>query len=210
MTTKRTRDTLTREAFCQAALELIDEGGLEALTTRSLGEALGVHGTAVYRHFANKDVLVEAVLEHMLFTSGVAVPDTGTPRERLLGLLRSLRKAFAQHPNLAIANLTMQDEQASNTFVHIAFDLLSAMGLRGRQIVVAYQMLETFTVGSNAYDWGGYPQTLEARRRGRRMSGIQAFDAASRSLETMQKVNDEAFEVAAEALLDACEAMAAR
>lgn len=207
---KSARETLTREAFCQAALDIIDEQGIDALTTRSLGEALGVHGTAVYRHFADKEQLVEAVLKHMLLTSGVEVPDEGTPRERMLGLLRSLRRAFAKHPNLAIANLTMQDEQASNEFVHIAFDLLSAMGLRGRQMVVAYQMLETFTVGSNAYDWGGYPQALEARRRGRRMSGHQAFDAASRSLDAMQKVNDDAFEVAAQALLDACEAMAAR
>ena len=199
---------MTREAFAKAGLAIVDESGLEALTTRALGERLGVHGTAVYRHFANMDELREAVLAEMLIVSGVEVPDVGSPRERMLGLLRSLRRAFSEHPNLAIPNLTMQDEQASAEFVKAAFDVLEDMGLSGRQLVVAYQMLETFTVATNAYDWGGYPDALEARRRGRRLSGHPAFEAPSRSLEAMQDLNEEVFEVMANALLDACEAMA--
>lgn len=199
---------MTREAFAKAGLAIVDESGFEALTTRALGERLGVHGTAVYRHFANMDELREAVLAEMLIVSGVEVPDVGSPRERMLGLLRSLRRAFSEHPNLAIPNLTMQDEQASAEFVQAASDVLEAMGLSGRQLVVAYQMLETFTVATNAYDWGGYPDALEARRRGRRLSGHPAFEAPSRSLEAMQDLNEEVFEVMANALLDACEAMA--
>ena len=201
---------MTREAFAKAGLAIVDESGFEALTTRALGERLGVHGTAVYRHFANMDELREAVLAEMLIVSGVEVPDVGSPRERMLGLLRSLRRAFSEHPNLAIPNLTMQDEQASAEFVQAAFDVLEAMGLSGRQLVVAYQMLETFTVATNAYDWGGYPDALEARRRGRRLSGHPAFEAPSRSLEAMQDLNEEVFEVMANALLDACEAMATK
>lgn len=199
---------MTREAFAQAGLELVDEGGLDALSTRALGERLGVHGTAIYRHFANMDELREAVLAQMLVSAGVEIPSQGSPRDRLLGLLRSLRKAFREHPNLAIPNLTMQDEQATAEFVHVAIDLLSQMGLAGRQLVVSYQMLETFTVGSNAYDWGGFPDALESRRRGRRLAGHPAFDEPARSLEAMQQLNDEAFEVAVHALLDACQFMA--
>lgn len=201
---------MTREAFAQAGLAIVDESGLEALTTRALGERLGVHGTAVYRHFANMDELREAVLAEMLMVWGVEVPDVGSPRERMLGLLRSLRRAFSEHPNLAIPNLTMQDEQATVEFVKAAFDVLEAVGLSGRQLVVAYQMLKTFTVATNAYDWGGYPDALEARRRGRRLSGHPAFEAPSRSLEAMQELNEEVFEVMANALLDACEAMATK
>lgn len=199
---------LSRETYARAALAIVDERGFDALTMRSLGEALGVHGTAVYRHFASKEELVEAVLAYMLETSGVAIPEEGSPRERLLGLLRSLRRAFAQHPNLALPNLTLQDEQATNEFVHAALALLSDMGLRGHSQVVAYQMLETFTVGTNAYDWGGYPAALEARRRGRRLSGHPALDRSSRTLAAMERINDEAFDVAANALLDACERLA--
>lgn len=210
MSPRRSHEQMTREAFAQAGLDLVDEGGFDALSTRALGQRLGVHGTAVYRHFANMEELREAVLAQMLQSSGVEVPSEGSPRERILGLLRSLRQAFSEHPNLAIPNLTMQDEQATAEFVHVALDLLSQMGLSGHRLVVAYQMLETFTVGTNAYDWGAYPDALEARRRGRRLSGHPAFETPSRSLAAMQELNDEAFEVAAQALLDACEAMAAK
>lgn len=198
---------MTREVFAEAGLALVDEGGFDALTARALGQRLGVHATAVYRHFASMGELREAVLGQMLLTSGVEVPAEGSPRDRIASLLRSLRRAFAEHPNLAIPNLVMQDEQATAEFVHVALDLLSQMGLSGRRLVVAYQMLEAFTVGTNAYDWGGYPDALEARRRGRRLAAHPAFDAPSRSLSAMQKLNDEAFETALGALLDACESM---
>ena len=200
---------LSREAFADAAITIIDERGFDALSMRALGEELGVHATAVYRHFANKHELVEAALARMLVVSGAAVPEAGSPRERIAGLMRSLRRAFAQHPNLALPNLTIQDEQATVEFVRIALALLREMGLRGRDLVVAYQMLETFSVGTNAYDWGNFPDALEARRRGRRMVGDEAFDQCSRTLESMAAVNDDAFEIGLEALLDACAALAA-
>lgn len=203
------RESLTREAFADAALRLIDEQGFDALTTRSLGDALGVHGTAVYRHFANKDELVEAALARMIETSGVGIPEKGTPRERMLGLLWSLRRAFAAHPNLALPNLTMQDEQATAEFVRAALTLLAEMGLKGRNLAIAYQMLETFHVGTTAYDWGKYPDALESRRMGRRRSGARELEPMSRSLPAMEKFNDDVFEVAANALLDMCEALAA-
>lgn len=209
--TKRTRsEPLTREALADAAVRIIDERGIAALTTRALGEELGVHGTAVYRHFATMDALVEAALARMLEASEVSIPETGTPRERLAGLLRSLRRAFAAHPNFALPNLTIQDEQATVEFVRAAIGLLEEMGLRGRNVAVAYQLLETFHVGTTAYDWGEYPEALEARRRGRRLVGDPVFDDCSRTLDDMIALNDEAYEVGLQAVLDACAAMIER
>ncbi len=209
VTHEESKAPLSREVFADAALRIIDAEGFDALSMRALGDELGVHATAVYRHFASKDELVEAVMARMLVTSGVEVPDSGSPRDRIAGLMRSLRIAFAQHPNLALPNLTFQDEQATVDFVRLALSLLREMGLRGRDVVVAYQMLETYSVGSNAYDWGNFPNGLEARRRGRRMVGDEAFDDCSRTLEAMAALNDEAFEVGLRALLDACAVMAA-
>lgn len=202
------RRSLSREAFAEAAVAFVDEHGFDALTMRALGDAMGVHATAVYRYFSGKDELVEAALGAMLAESGVVIPEQGTPRERLLETMRSLRSAFARHPNFALPNLLLQDEQATIGIVDAALALLSEMGLRGHHMVVAYQMLETFSVGSNAYDFAGYPETLDARRRGRRLTGNPVWDDVTRDLERMRALNDEAFEVAAGALLDACEAMA--
>lgn len=204
------RRTLSREAFAEAAVAFIDEHGFDALTMRALGDSMGVHATAVYRYFGSKDELVEAALGAMLSQSGATIPESGAPRERMMAALRSLRGAFALHPNFALPNLLMHDEQATAAFVTAGLDLLAEMGLRGHTLIVAYQMIETFSVGSNAYDFAGYPETLNARRRGRRLSGNPVWDDVTRDLDAIRALNDEAFEAAAEALLDACEAMAVR
>ena len=191
-------------------MAFIDERGFDELTMRALGQAMGVHATAVYRYFSGKDELVEAALGAMLAESGVAVPASGTPRARLLGAMRSLRSAFERHPNFALPNLLLQDERATGGIVEEALALLSEMGLRDRSLVVAYQMLETFSVGSNAYDFAGYPDPMDARRRGRRLTGNPVWDDVTRDLDHMRALADEAFEAAAEALLDACEALGTR
>jgi hypothetical protein len=84
---------------------------------------------------------------------------------------------------------------------------LEQMGLRGRDLMVCYQTLETFSVGTNAYDYANYPQSHERRQRGRRMVGHPVADEYSREIGQIAEVNDAAFELGAAALLDACEAI---
>lgn len=52
-----------RNALQEEALRLISERHGPAFSLRELGEALGVSHTAVYRHFANKAALLEALTE---------------------------------------------------------------------------------------------------------------------------------------------------
>ena len=57
---------LTREQVLVAALEIIDQDGVEALTMRRLGQALDRNPMGIYRHAADKDALLDAVVEHVL------------------------------------------------------------------------------------------------------------------------------------------------
>jgi len=50
-----------RRALIDAALRTIDRHGVEGLTLRGVGEALGVSRTALYRHFSDKQALIAAV-----------------------------------------------------------------------------------------------------------------------------------------------------
>ena len=50
-----------RRALIHQALRTIDRDGVEGLTLRAVGEALGVSRTALYRHFADKQSLIAAV-----------------------------------------------------------------------------------------------------------------------------------------------------
>jgi AcrR family transcriptional regulator len=50
-----------RRALIDQALATVDKRGVEGLTLRGVGEALGVSRTALYRHFSDKQSLVAAV-----------------------------------------------------------------------------------------------------------------------------------------------------
>ncbi len=56
---------LTRDIILSAALELVDDAGLSALSLRSLGKRLGVSQAAFYRHFPDKAALLEGICEQI-------------------------------------------------------------------------------------------------------------------------------------------------
>jgi AcrR family transcriptional regulator len=60
---------LSRDRILRAALELVDEGGLEALTMRRLGKALGFEAMSLYNHVANKEDVIDGMLELVLAES---------------------------------------------------------------------------------------------------------------------------------------------
>src|SRR6478672_5194029 len=57
------REPLTRDRVLQAALRLADRGGLESLSMRRLGLDLGVEAMALYYHFANKDEVIDGIVD---------------------------------------------------------------------------------------------------------------------------------------------------
>jgi AcrR family transcriptional regulator len=59
----RKRAPLTRERVLSAAVELADERGIEALTMRNLGQEVGVEAMSLYNHVANKEAILDGVIE---------------------------------------------------------------------------------------------------------------------------------------------------
>jgi AcrR family transcriptional regulator len=57
------RTRLSRPLVLQAALALADEGGLEAFSMRRLAQELGVVPMALYKHVANKDELLDGIVD---------------------------------------------------------------------------------------------------------------------------------------------------
>ena len=96
------RVALGRGRILAAALEIIDRDGLEALTMRTLADALGVAPMATYRHYANKGELLDALLNAVAY--GLLVPEShGDWRSTALALARSVRENLLQHPGLVSA-----------------------------------------------------------------------------------------------------------
>ncbi|QNG20696.1 TetR family transcriptional regulator [Rhodococcus triatomae] len=95
----RRTTALTRAVIRDAALELIDEGGLDGLSMRKLAARLGVQAPSLYSHYTNKNDLLEdvasAIMEH------VDISGFGAGwREGLIVWARSYRSALGAHPNI--------------------------------------------------------------------------------------------------------------
>src|SRR6185369_710809 len=70
-----TRIPLSRERILRAALELADEGGIESLTMRKLGETLGFEAMSLYNHVARKDDVLDGILDLVLAETSPPSPD---------------------------------------------------------------------------------------------------------------------------------------
>jgi TetR/AcrR family transcriptional regulator, tetracycline repressor protein len=91
---------ISRRKALIAALAIIDAEGLEAFSIRRLAEELGVNGTSLYHHFANKEEILVGAAE--LALADVRTPDTTeqTWQTWLPENTRMLRKAMVAHPAL--------------------------------------------------------------------------------------------------------------
>jgi AcrR family transcriptional regulator len=69
------RTPLNRERVLRAAVALADESGIESLSMRRLGQALGVEAMSLYNHVANKDDLLNGITDLVL--SEIELPDGG-------------------------------------------------------------------------------------------------------------------------------------
>jgi AcrR family transcriptional regulator len=63
------RFPLSRDRILHAALDLADEHGIESLTMRKLGQALGFEAMSLYNHVANKDDVLDGILDLVLAES---------------------------------------------------------------------------------------------------------------------------------------------
>ena len=57
--------TLTKDRVIITAIKLADAGGIEAMSMRKLGRELGVEAMAIYHHFADKNQLIEGMIDHV-------------------------------------------------------------------------------------------------------------------------------------------------
>jgi len=92
-----TRAPLSRDRILRAALELADDGGIEALTMRKLGETLGFEAMSLYNHVARKDDVLDGILDLVLAETSPPSPD-GEWSAALRESAISVHQALRRHP----------------------------------------------------------------------------------------------------------------
>jgi AcrR family transcriptional regulator len=92
----RRRKPLTRERVLQTAVRRADESGIESLSMRKLGQELGVEAMALYHHFANKDDLVDGMVD-LVFGEIELPASAGNWRTAMRGRAIAVRDALLRH-----------------------------------------------------------------------------------------------------------------
>ncbi len=147
----RTRDrpALTREHIVRVALELIDAAGVDGLSMRRLGQALGVDPMAVYYHVPHKAALFDAIVEQLW--SGVSMParEVGETWEQVLhGVFTAFRGRLLEHPRAVVLVGTRPTvAPAMLRLVDAALGRLVACGLSAAEAMQLVDCLAGYTVG---------------------------------------------------------------
>lgn len=199
----------TRDLIAAAALAFVDEHGVDALTLRALGQATGMHHTAVYRHFKDRNEVLAAVNALVMAPAieGIALQDAD-PRARLLALIREFRATMREHPAVTVSYLlptaTLGDSAPAVTFQSLILAALREFGLRDRALLLHYRILESYVLGASVFDFGGAPDHLEVRRARMRAVGEGAFEEVSRDTRGIDELNEAAFDRGLVVLVDEC------
>ncbi|MEV0146230.1 MULTISPECIES: TetR/AcrR family transcriptional regulator [unclassified Nonomuraea] len=159
---KRAQPALSQDRIVAEAVRLLDEEGIEALSMRSLGNRLGAGATSLYRHVANKDELIELVVDEVYGELEVPEPagseEPGAWRESVAASAGSLRTMILRHPWVASVlgqvglaqlgpNLTRRSERMLALFHRAGFP--SDEADRAMNTVIAYVI--GMTVSEAAY-----------------------------------------------------------
>jgi AcrR family transcriptional regulator len=152
MTTQATnraprRVPLSRERVLDAAIKLADQGGLESLSMRKLGQELGVEAMAVYYHFANKDEVIDGIVD--IVFSQIDLPASGADwksamRQRAV----SLRDVLLRH-RWAIGLMESRRKPGPANLRHhdVVIGRLRSAGLNMPTIAHAYSLVDSYVYG---------------------------------------------------------------
>ncbi len=205
----RQQRPLNRERVLRAAIGLADAHGLEAVTMRRLGQALGVEAMSLYNHVHGKDDLVDGMLSLLL--DGIPrVPERpdwrGAVREQAL----AARSVVLSHRWLR----TLVVERTAGSLAILRYldwlvGLLQAGGLSNQLIHDGVHVLGSRTLGfaQDIFD----PEAFQQRvADGRIEVRPEVYPRMFRALDGVHHRDDEEFAFGLDLILDGLEARRVR
>jgi AcrR family transcriptional regulator len=141
------RTPLTRERVLRAAIALADERGAQELTMRKLAKELGVEAMSLYNHVANKDDLLDGMVD-MVFGEIEAPSPGGDWKAELRKRAVSTREALNRH-RWAIGEMEGRTTHGPNNLrLHNAvLGCLRAAGFSVQMTVHAYSVQDAYIYG---------------------------------------------------------------
>ena len=144
-TTKRER--LSRERILEVALLVADDEGVDSLKMRELGRTLGVEGMALYRHFSNKDEILDAMLDSVLAET-VTSAGPGDWLEAVRRSAISVHRALERHPwAIELLMDPVRIRPARLEHIEALLARLEDAGFSEEETYHAYHLLDAYVYG---------------------------------------------------------------
>ncbi len=145
----KSRKPLTRAVILEAALKLLNEEGMAALSMRRVAAAVKVEAMSLYNHVADKQDLLNGVVDLVL--SRITPPDPARPwAERLEGLATGVYEALVAHPGLVVVLASEQGTPNDPNVLQGMDSILGALeesGLSPQNQVNAYRSILAMCLG---------------------------------------------------------------
>jgi TetR/AcrR family tetracycline transcriptional repressor len=156
------RAGLTTDAVLAAARRLLHEQGPDGLSMRRIAGELGVLPNTLYSHVADKQALLDGLVDQLL---GEIVPPPGrTWQDRAIGLLRATRATLHTEPVLAM--LYVQRAGRGPNAIRLAeygMRISADAGMPPAVAAEAFRVLIAYTVGFVAFEIGRATSANEDR-----------------------------------------------
>ena len=148
------RVPLTRDRVLRAAIQLADQGGIESLSMRRLGQDLGVEAMSLYNHVANKDDLLDGIAD--LVVGEIEVPVPGQDwKATIRGSAVSAYDVLSRHP--WACGLMMSPARVRPARLRFMEGLLGTLrvgGLSAGMTRFAYHALDSHILGFTMWEAG--------------------------------------------------------
>jgi AcrR family transcriptional regulator len=152
------RGSLDRRRILGAAVEFIDEHGIDALTMRRLGAVLGVEAMALYRYVPSREQLldgvVETVVDELYGDPDVHMQATSGWQDYLQRLAHGVRRIALAHPAVFPLVATrppaapwVRPPLRSLRWVESFLDTMTSSGFSDVTAVAAYRAYTSFLLG---------------------------------------------------------------
>jgi AcrR family transcriptional regulator len=164
----KTRKPLSRQRILESALALADENGIDALSMRKLGQQLGFEAMSLYNHVANKDDLLDGMVDLVLAEMEAPRPEDGLAGIRKAAI--SAHEALRRHPWAASALMTPARVRPLRlAFMDGLLGALRGSGFSPETTYHAYHVIDAHIIGfslwQSTHDFA-LPEEVEADLRG--------------------------------------------
>jgi len=147
MTQTKNAVPLSRERIVATAVALADAGGFASLSMRNIAVDLDVGTMALYRHVANKEDLLDDMVD-VVFAEMYAPAIAGNWKKELRERGLSARGALRRHPwAVGLMETRMHPGPASATHHNATMGGLREAGFPFKDAVHAYSLLDSYTYG---------------------------------------------------------------